>query len=312
MIVSTIVASLSAGLINLRRSNPKLSAAMTAVTDLDLMCTMLDDLVKEAESITPATSRDEVDIAAYSSLSAGDGLPADILARYGAAAAAEQAFMIAHDNLSGLYARLVSERDTLLMDGLPTMCGALNDDLQRIYGEMRELLPAPSTADQAIVEGTVAQFKTMTALRAEYFQIRAAQKHLLASGISRNDDEVFQHLSKGWPIIAHASGLGAVWPKLPEWHKYGREQVAGGQLVKLTPPWPDPDSEAFLDWLLDHPEAGPWVPTHDQATTLLNQIVEAAPTYYETTRSPDQKALAREHERRQRLWGSYSPAHVIN
>lgn len=312
MIVSTIVASLSAGLINLRRSNPKLSAAMTAVTNLDLTCKMINDLVKGAENIAPATSRDEADLAVYASLSAGEGLPADTLDRYAAAAAAERAFMIAHDNLSGLYARLVSERDTLLMDGLPTMCGALNDDLQRIYGEMRELRPAPSTAEQAIAEGKVAQFKKMTALRAEYFQIRAAQKHLLASGISRNDDEVFQHLSKGWPIIAHASGLGAVWPKLPEWHKYGKEQVAGGRLVKLTPPWPDPDSEAFLDWLLDHPEAGPWVPTHEQATTLLNQIATAAPTYYETTRSSDQEELAREYERRQRMWGSNSPAHVIN
>lgn len=302
---------LTSGLTSLRGTNPKLAAAMSAVPKFDLMSTMLADLVDGAKTITPPASRDEVTAEVFASLAAGDGIPADTLARYTEAAVAEQAFISAQDDLDAIYVRLVQERDSLLQSGLASMCGALNDDLQRIYSAMRELLPFPANAEQAIALGKVDQFKKASALRSEYFQIRGAHRTLLSSGISKTDDE-FRYLSKGWPIVGHAASLGAIWPDLPEWHKYGKKLGDAGRLVKLTPPWPDPDTEAFLDWLLGHPEANPWVPTFEQATELLNQIVKNAQTLYETNRSPDQEELAREYERRQRMWGSNSPAHVIN
>lgn len=302
---------LAAGNISaVRSTNAKLAMAMSAVPGLDQAIQALDGLDQGVKTILPTLTFDDLEGDIRNSLAAGNGIPANTLERYAEAVAADQSWQVANGRLNDLYASLAYERDTLVQGSLSIICTALNDDLQVVFGKLAKLTPYPASADDAIAVGKVAQYQKATALRAEYFQIRAAQRLLLAHGLGPLDDVLFQHLTSGWPLIAHASGLGAIWPDLPEWHRYGRKLGKNGQTIKLTPPWPDPNTEAFLDWLLAHPDAGVWVPTFDQATDLLNQIVKSAQTLYETTRSPDQQALDEEYGRRKRMWSQ--PAHVLS
>ncbi|MGI8433748.1 MAG: hypothetical protein ACR2LE_03285 [Nocardioidaceae bacterium] len=309
MHLTKIVPGISARSIAQSRStNPKLALAMSAAPGVDQAIRMVDDLDHGVQALLPAMTFEDVDEEIRKSLAGGNGVPIDTLDRYAQAVAVRETWQAASRQLNGLYSALAYERDNLVQNSLSTMCAALNDDLQRVYAELRPLMPYPASADAAIAQGKVAQYQNAAALRAEYSQIRAAQR-LLLTGLATTDDALFQHLSKGWPLVAHASSLGAIWPDLPEWHRYGKKLDTNGQPVRLTPPWPDPDSEAFLDWLLEHPEAGPWVPDFDQAAELINQIVKESKTLYVTTRTPDEQAEADEYDRRKRMWSQ--PVHVV-
>ena len=290
------------------KSNPKLAAALSSIDGVDQTTKLMADLVEEAKSLTVSTTFADVDTAILNSLTAGTGMPADTIDRYGRAAAAAEAYEVTDGALRDLYSSLLRNRDNLVEGGLDAICTRLDSEIKTTFAATQKLGSVPTNAEQAIAEGKTSAYRRLSELRSEYFQIRAAHRALLVGGLTR-DDERFHHLSKGWPIIAHAASLGAIWPDLPEWRKYGKKYGANGRLVKLTPPWPDPDSEPFLDWLLAHPNANVWVPTFDQATELLNQINASASVLHDTP-SAAREALNGErelHERRQKQWGRLLP-----
>lgn len=286
-------------LVGQRSTNPKLALAMSAVSDLDGILQTIADLKTSAQSVAPPSLRGQVTRDAHNALAAGTGLPADVMDRYADAVTAEQAWFAGQSELNELHRQLVEIRDVRIEDGMDDMCSALNDELLRILGELADLREVPTSPEQAIVRGRAAEWQRAAALREEYRQVRDAHRLLLTYGLAKMAVNDFADLTRLWPVIAHASALGTIWPNLTEWWKnYGQTWQPDGTSAKFTPPWPDPDSSTFIDWLLEHPEADPWVPTFTQAADLADQITSGARADQNSTREPDEQRIAAEAVRR--------------
>lgn len=252
--------------------NAELQAALDVVPNLASLSTQIARLVSDAMDLDPAQTGDQVTTAAGASLSAGKGLPADLLKQYAAAQSAEAAYGSAQVALSRLLTDLKGQRDQALASGLDDTLAVLGRRLSEVLGELADQLRAAkraSSADEAIRLGVVEEWRRVVALRQHYRAVRDAQHHLTRA---LADDEVWTALNKAWLVVGYAEGLPEVWPDLPEWHRYGFTFDQYGNRQLASPPWPDPKSEQFADWLALNPQARPWVPTPQDAWQLLDRI----------------------------------------
>lgn len=276
-------------LLRSRASNPKLDLALAAVPRVDEINQMISDLVagvSKIETDPQGTVREEV----LNSLAAGNGVPNGLLTRHAEVMQNDAAFMGLKSLLEDLHRDLGAELSEAFADGLPQMCAALERDLRRVLAALRRRGHAAfDSAESAIEADAIETWQKDTGLRTEYSQIRAAHHRIIVSYIKiRTEDApiVMNH----WPILGHAGSLAVVWPDLPEYLSNGAKFSEDQRKVLLRPPWPDPSSESFIDWLIDNPTANAWVPTFNQAAELRHSLRSSAKFTTEQRYRPDEYA----------------------
>lgn len=152
--------------------------------------------------------------------------------------------------------RLGTGLDDIVRPAADHILAHLNGTVQDAYARSRELgLQGIADAEQAIAAGKAAEWAEMIALRTTIFHARAAQSTITGR---LGSIESIQRLTT-FGLLANYAELFPGWHERLVSAKYGNED--------LMPPWPLMADGTSIDpiemhqWILDNPEAEPWVPT---------------------------------------------------
>ncbi|GAA3681953.1 hypothetical protein GCM10023081_20060 [Arthrobacter ginkgonis] len=164
---------------------------------------------------------------------------------------------------------LGTELDTIIQGGYNQLLRHLNGTLQDAYAESRQLgLHGIENAEDAITAGKTDEWRRMVELRTLVFRIRDAQGTIVGR---LGTHDAIQKLK----TFAALRNYAELWPA---WLEVGRGSVWGRE--NLTPPWPtvngDPEPVGLHAWILDHPEAEPWVPTDAELAATVKDAKAAA------------------------------------
>lgn len=172
-------------------------------------------------------------------------------------AAAAVALMDAAEKLLGI------ELDNIIRTGKDRLLRHLNDTLQDAYAKSRKLgLRGIHDAEHAIEEGKADEWAEMLKHRTTVFQIRTAQSDIIGRLGSL---ENIQRLSTFGTLENYAE-LDPTFLQRRTSARWGNEQ--------LTAPWPtmgdgQPDPVEMHAWILDNPDAQPWVPTEAELAAAV-------------------------------------------
>jgi hypothetical protein len=155
--------------------------------------------------------------------------------------------------------------DNIIRGGRDQVLRHLDRTLKDAYKKSRALgLQGIHDADEAITAGKADEWRAMLELRTIVFQVRDAQVNII-SRLGSHD--AFQRVRTFGTLENYAE----LWPgwlegaRGPQWGRQG-----------TTPPWPTDKGEAdpaeLHAWILNNPQAEPWVPTEAQ---LLNAVKTA-------------------------------------
>jgi hypothetical protein len=155
--------------------------------------------------------------------------------------------------------------DDIIRGGYDQLLKHLNGTLQDAYAKSRKLgLRGIHDAEQAIESGKADAWSTMLQLRTIVFHVRAAQSMIVER---LGSHETLQRTN----TFGLLRNYGELWPARfggQARDRWGREDTAA--------PWPTTNGDVspvdLHAWILDNPEAEPWVPTAAE----LSAAVKAA------------------------------------
>jgi hypothetical protein len=162
------------------------------------------------------------------------------------------------------------ELDDIIRNGYDRLLKHLNGTLKDAYAKSRKLgLHGIHDAEQAIEAGKASEWSTMLELRTTVFHIRAAQSSIVGR---LGSHETLQRVGT-FGLLANYSELWPGWFESQAGARWGREDI--------TPPWPT-ERDGSIDpaelhaWILDNPEAEPWVPTAAEQAAAVKAAEQAA------------------------------------
>lgn len=188
-----------------------------------------------------------------------------------AAAATEAARMAAAavELIEAAEKQLGIELDNIIRSGYDRLLKHLNGTLQDAYAKSRQLgLHGIHDAEQAIEAGKADAWSAMLEHRTTVFHIRAAQSSIVGR---LGSHETLQRLST-FGLLANYAELWPGWYGGQARDRWGREDTAA--------PWPtrngNIDPAELHAWILDHPDAKPWVPTAAQLAAAVKEAEATA------------------------------------
>lgn len=267
--LSPVVTMLKApSLDRLARQNAVLRAAIeTVAPEYFALRDQLETLVRTARELKAVPTDDDLRHELEADLAAGKGLPADLLARIAATGDGGTAMARARRVLDAIANDLQGKADNALRSDADAIMHHLHGLLSQTIAQAAEVRDAPTTAEDAIAAGPkgVARYEKLRAVEARYAEIRAAQSAMVQLwDIEKTGPDSW------WSVVGFIRSPRVAWEHVVDWHRRGYRIEQDGRArdaqVKLTPPWPALDTAEGLHWLVDHPEASPWVPTREQYT----------------------------------------------
>ncbi|WP_248760226.1 hypothetical protein [Pseudarthrobacter sp. SSS035] len=159
--------------------------------------------------------------------------------------------------------------DDIIRSGYDRILKHLNGILQDDYAKSRKLgLRGIHDAEQAIEAGKADAWSAMLEIRANIFHVRAAQSSIVGR---LGSHETVQRINT-FGLLANYAELWPGWFESQAGARWGREDI--------TPPWPtirgDIDPAELHAWILDTPDAEPWVPTSAELTAAVKAAEQAA------------------------------------
>jgi len=228
---------------------------------------------------TAIRTPDDIENAVRESIAAGDPIPVDLHHQLAAANAQTAADGRVRMMLSQVLASIGQERDTAIRRGADTMLKHLDADLTTTLGKLRTAttkVAGLTSAQEAIDAGMVKDWQDLTAARARYDDIRAAQR-LIVGRLWPVDLTARMVMQKAEPAALHVANPIELFPDWATWSRFGYLVDQYGAREQLHAPWPDvtDDPDRFTDWLINTPEAQAWVPTSDMYEQLLSELFHA-------------------------------------
>jgi len=224
----------------------------------------------------PETLEARISALIEGTLSGADMSPDQILAEAAAIKGRFEAEQLLVSTATRLRGAAVGDMDVALSSGGDQLLRHLHRQLSDLLAEATEVarvLGSVRTAEQAIDADKVEPWQRLGDLRGGYAAIRNAQTAVF----NRTSSQSLALRQRAVAFIQH--------PREVDQDFVARR---AGQPVKIKSddgwvtrnprpvPWPDLSQPEALDWLVAHPEAGPWVPTERELTRAEEVIAAAA------------------------------------
>lgn len=250
-------------------ANAAMAAALASIPAYVAAQATYDRLVEQAGRIPEPQSDAEMVTGWRKSVSAGNGLPADLLKKVSAAQTTRAAYAHASGLLNDLATEVLQDRDTAATDGIDIALAHLHDVAKATIAELAALKDAPSDPLSAIDAGSGDKWQRRQHLTATYGNVRDAQRTLALTVLDDGGTGLPDDIGTRWAHLAYVPDAAAAWDD-PETFAHflarGYIDEKDGTRKTLRPPYPaEGDHDAWAAWLVTTGRT-PWVPSMAQLT----------------------------------------------